>query len=182
VTCCCPASTLQVHGPFQMLNIINFLVFRITRTVLYSLEAVLAPASDPAYIVSPQSLIRDPLVVVGCVKILSHNETALRVHAETPDNHGGHLCVSDCVLCCASIPEAPPWCVMLCCASVSCQQLAQTLRMRLTWPSCAMPCAAVEEARIPCWGSSGQPAHRVPLLPVWLPGCGRQGSAHRPVH
>jgi hypothetical protein len=40
----------QVHGPFQMLNIINFLVFRITRTVLYSLETVLAPT--PAQIVS----------------------------------------------------------------------------------------------------------------------------------
>jgi hypothetical protein len=33
-----------------MLNIINFLVFRITRTVLYSLETVLAPT--PAQIVS----------------------------------------------------------------------------------------------------------------------------------
>lgn len=40
----------QVHGPFQMLNIINFLVFRVTRSVLYSLEAVLAPT--PAQTVS----------------------------------------------------------------------------------------------------------------------------------
>lgn len=42
---------LQVHGPFQMLNVINFIVFRITRAVLYSLEAVMA-APDTTAIVS----------------------------------------------------------------------------------------------------------------------------------
>lgn len=48
VLCC--AVVLQVHGPFDMLNIIHFIVFRITRTVLYSLECVLA--GDPAQTVS----------------------------------------------------------------------------------------------------------------------------------
>ena len=46
---------MQVHGPFQMLNIIHFLVFRVTRTVLYSLECVLA--GSPAKTVSQQSYL-----------------------------------------------------------------------------------------------------------------------------
>lgn len=41
---------LQVHGPFQMLNIINFLVFRVTRTVLYSLEACMAAPNTAAVV------------------------------------------------------------------------------------------------------------------------------------
>lgn len=44
------ACAMQVHGPFQMLNIIHFLVFRVTRSVLYSLECVLA--GSPAKTVS----------------------------------------------------------------------------------------------------------------------------------
>lgn len=54
-----PKSHAQVHSPFQMLNIINFLVFRVTRAVLYSLEAVLAPT--PALTVS---MCRQPARVI----------------------------------------------------------------------------------------------------------------------
>jgi hypothetical protein len=42
---------LQVQAPFRMLNMINFLVFRVTRGVLFALEICMA-AGDPAKIVS----------------------------------------------------------------------------------------------------------------------------------
>jgi hypothetical protein len=42
---------LQVQAPFRMLNMINFLVFRVTRGVLFALEICMA-APDPAMIVS----------------------------------------------------------------------------------------------------------------------------------
>jgi hypothetical protein len=42
---------LQVQGPFRMLNMINFLVFRVTRGVLFALEICMA-SPDAAMIVS----------------------------------------------------------------------------------------------------------------------------------
>ena len=39
----------QVNSPFQMLNMINFLVFRITRGVVFSLELCLAPRADKVW-------------------------------------------------------------------------------------------------------------------------------------
>jgi hypothetical protein len=44
---CCP----QVQAPFRVLNMINFLVFRVTRGVLLALEICMA-AGDPVKIVS----------------------------------------------------------------------------------------------------------------------------------
>jgi hypothetical protein len=77
----CPVP-LQVHGPFQMLNIINFLVFRVTRTVLYSLEAVLAPASNPTYIVSPRLTAG---ACMGSTRFLSHSNTTTLVQVQESD-------------------------------------------------------------------------------------------------
>jgi len=69
---------LQVHGPFQMLNTINILVFRVTRTILYSLEACMA-SPNTALVVSTAAAMppsqNASLMCSVCSTCLAHCRT-----------------------------------------------------------------------------------------------------------